>query len=85
VISDINSAGVHKLKDKHQISNKHYMLSGDKDIYQVAIKDHSLELARSIELPFLSSLREQGLCDNTVRLVDLSMLMQVVGVYCRKW
>jgi len=75
VISDINSPGVHKLKEKHHISIKHYVLSGDKDIYRVAIKDHSLELARSIELPFLSSLREESLCDNTVRVTDLVMLM----------
>ena len=85
MVSDINSAAVHKLKEKHHILNKHYVLSGDKDIYQVSLKDHSLELVRSIELPFLSSLSQQSFCDNTVRMTELGMLMEIVGEYCRSW
>ncbi len=38
VISDINWAGVHKLKWKQHIDNQHYRLCADKVIYSVAIQ-----------------------------------------------
>ena len=33
VISDINSANVHRLKVKDSVDNKHFVISGGKDIY----------------------------------------------------
>ena len=33
VISDINSANVHRLKAKDSVDNKHFVISGGKDIY----------------------------------------------------
>jgi len=42
VISDINSANVHRLKEKQNLDNKHFVISGGKDIYEVAVKSNTL-------------------------------------------
>jgi hypothetical protein len=42
VVSDINLAGVHKLKGRHRAENKHFVVSAERVIYEVALKEKAV-------------------------------------------